>query len=129
MATILVIDDEPRMLRVMREILELDDHNVIEATSGDQGIAEIVAQPIDLVITDIIMPEKEGIETLGEIKQDYPDLPIIAISGGSLTGAGSYLATAAALGACATLEKPFHSSELRAVVNAALGKDATATPT
>ena len=83
MAKILVIDDEPRMLRVMREILELDDHNVIEATSGDQGIAEIVAQPIDLVITDIIMPEKEGIETLGEIKQDYPDLPIIAISADS----------------------------------------------
>ena len=127
MANILVIDDEPRMLRVIREILERDDHNVIEAISGDQGIAAIVAQPVDLVITDIIMPDKEGIETIGEIKQDYPHLPIIAISGGSLTGAGSYLATAAALGACATLEKPFRSFELRNVVNAALGKDVTTT--
>ena len=126
MATILVIDDEPRMLRVIGEMLKSAGHTVVAATSGDQGIAIIAQLAIDLVITDIIMPEKEGIETIGEIKQDHPDLPIIAISGGSLRGAGSYLETAAALGACATLEKPFHSFEMLAVVDAALGNRSAA---
>jgi CheY-like chemotaxis protein len=121
MATILVIDDEPRMLRVIGEMLKSAGHTVVEATSGDQGVATLAEQAVDLVITDIIMPDKEGIETISEIKQDHPDLPIIAISGGSLKGAGSYLETAAALGACATLEKPFHSFEMLDVVDAALG--------
>lgn len=128
MATILVIDDEPRMLRVIGEMLKSAGHSVLEATSGDQGIAMIAERSIDLVITDIIMPDKEGIETITEIKQDYPDLPIVAISGGSLKGAGSYLETAAALGACATLEKPFHSFELLNVVNAALDSRTAAHP-
>ncbi len=128
MATILVIDDEPRMLRVIREILESAGHEVIDATSGDQGVAFVNQREINLVITDIIMPEKEGIETIGEIKQDFPQMPIIAISGGSLKGAGSYLETAAALGACATLEKPFHSFELLEVVNQALDGQAAAAP-
>jgi CheY-like chemotaxis protein len=128
MATILVIDDEPRMLRVIGEMLTCAGHTVVEATSGDQGTAIIAKQPIDLVITDIIMPEKEGIETITEIKQDHPDLPIIAISGGSLKGAGSYLSTAAALGASATLEKPFHSFELLGAVDTVLGNRTTASP-
>ena len=120
MANILVIDDEPRMIRVIGEILNKAGHEVVTAESGDEGIACIAKHAIDLVITDIIMPEKEGIETIGEIKQDHPDLPIIAISGGSLKGAGSYLETAAALGAAATLEKPFHSFELLQVVDEVL---------
>lgn len=122
MANILVIDDEPRMIRVIGEILNKAGHEVVTTQSGDEGIACIARHAIDLVITDIIMPEKEGIETIGEIKQDHPDLPIIAISGGSLKGAGSYLETAAALGAVATLEKPFHSFELLQVVDEVLAR-------
>jgi len=128
MATILVIDDEPRMLRVIGEILRGAGHTVVDAGSGDAGVREIGRQKIDLVITDIIMPDKEGIETIGEIKQDHPEMPIVAISGGSLKGAGSYLETAAALGASATLAKPFHGFELLEVVNFALSQSAAASP-
>jgi len=117
------------MLRVIGEMLTGAGHTVVEATSGDQGIAQIAQQTIDVVITDIIMPDKEGIETISEIKQTHPDLPIVAISGGSLRGAGSYLETAAALGACATLEKPFHSFEILEVVDNALANRAATQPT
>jgi CheY-like chemotaxis protein len=81
------------------------------------------ANPADIVITDIIMPDKEGIETMTDIMQDFPDVPIIAISGGSLQGLGSYLPTAAALGAFATLQKPFRGEELLRLIEAALAEN------
>lgn len=125
---VLLIDDEPRMLRVMREILETADHTVFDALNGEAGLDVVLEQPVDLVITDIIMPEKEGIEAIAEIKVEHPYLPIIAISGGSLKGVGSYLETAAVLGACMTLAKPFHSSELLEFVDGALALNRATSP-
>ena len=82
MARILVIDDEELARFTLREILEAAGHEVIEASNGNEGTAFQRANPCDVVITDMIMPEKEGLETIVELKGEYPDLKIIAISGG-----------------------------------------------
>jgi CheY-like chemotaxis protein len=120
MARILVIDDDERVLRVLREALRDAGHDVVTACNGSIGVARFREHPADLVITDIIMPEKEGIETIVDLRHDDPDVPIIAISGGSLQAQGSYLPTAEALGATRTLEKPFRLHELIEVVRSLL---------
>ena len=85
MARILVIDDEELARFTLREILEAAGHEVVEAANGNEGTAFQRANPCDIVITDMIMPEKEGLETIVELKGEYPDLKIIAISGGGRT--------------------------------------------
>jgi DNA-binding NtrC family response regulator len=123
MATILVIDDESRIRRWLRELLESAGYRAVTAASGDEGLRCLRERPADLVVTDIIMPDKEGIETMMDIQQEFPGLPIIAISGGSLQGLGSYLPTAAALGAFATLQKPFRGDRLLQLIQAALSQN------
>lgn len=120
MARILVVDDEQLARFTMREILESAGHEVTEAKNGAQGIAFQKAQPFDVVITDIIMPEKEGVQTIMELKRDFPTLPIIAISGGGRTRNLDFLKIAERYGAQKILAKPFSEEELVDVVNACL---------
>jgi CheY-like chemotaxis protein len=105
----------------MREILESAGHEVVEAKNGAQGISFQRAQPFDLVVTDIIMPEKEGVETIIELKRDFPDLPIVAISGGGRTRNLDFLKIAAQYGATRILAKPFSEEELVEAVEGSLG--------
>lgn len=112
MARILIIDDEELARFTMREILEGAGYEVIEAKNGNQGLAYQKAQPCDLVITDIIMPEKEGVETIIEMKRDFPNVPIIAISGGGRTRNLDFLKLAKQYGAGKILAKPFSEEEL-----------------
>ncbi len=112
MARVLVIDDEPLARFTMREILETAGHDVVEAKNGKQGISFQRAVPFDIVVTDIIMPEKEGVETIIELKRDFPDLPIIAISGGGRTRNLDFLKIAEQYGADRILAKPFSEEEL-----------------
>lgn len=121
MAKILVIDDEEMARYTVMKILHSAGYEVTEAENGDLGLRRLGSQPADLVITDIIMPEKEGIGTILELKQNYPDVKIIAMSGGGRTVNLDYLGKAQKLGANAAIAKPFTKDELLTVVNACLG--------
>lgn len=114
MTSILVIDDEPQLRSVLVRILSRAGHAVIEAKDGREGMKLFYAHRPQLVITDVFMPDKEGIETIGEIRRKAPETYIIAISGGARSFAP--LDLAAKLGADATLAKPFRLDELLALV-------------
>jgi len=117
MARILVIDDDVSVRSMLKRILEHDGHQVSEADDGDVGIKRYRDNPTDLVITDIIMPNKEGIETILELRRDFPDIKIIAISGGGRVGPNDYLNAARLLGAKGTFTKPFDTREVLDTVN------------
>ena len=112
MAKILVIDDDSRMRRLVARILERENHEVIEAVDGKKGIDQFAAHRPDIVITDLLMPEQEGIETIRELRRVAPSLRIVAMSGGGGTNDMMFLGMAKALGADAVLAKPFRADEL-----------------
>ena len=112
MAKILIIDDEPQVRAMLRQMLEREKFEVMDASDGKEGIRLYRENPADLIITDIIMPEKEGLETIIELKKDYPDVKIIAISGGRRIEPGEYLQLAEILGAIKTFKKPVKRDEL-----------------
>ena len=112
MARILLVDDEEIVLRLFETVLKLDKHDVTTASNGNGALAAIAAETFDLVITDLVMPDKEGIETIIEMRKLKPELPIIAMSGGGRGNASDYLDMAAQLGAKRTLAKPFPAQTL-----------------
>lgn len=112
MSSILVVDDDTQVLDVMSEMLRLEGHQVSVAENGQQAVDQMRDAQFDLVITDLIMPEKEGLETIADIRKRSSQLPIIAISGGGRVGPMDYLETARFIGADATLAKPFGRQEL-----------------
>jgi CheY-like chemotaxis protein len=113
MAKILVIDDDPQMRRLLSRLLSGEGHAVHEAPNGRDGIELFRRVHPVLVITDLVMPEQEGIETIRELRREAPTIPILAISG---DGPSVYLRAATELGASAALEKPFGADELLSVV-------------
>jgi len=117
MALILVIDDVAMMRDLVRRMLERDQHSVVEAEDGEVGIAVVEMQDPALVITDLIMPKKEGIETIQQIRRSHPNTKIIAMSGHVGADGVSYLDAARKLGADAILVKPFLRAALLAVVD------------
>jgi CheY-like chemotaxis protein len=117
MARILIIDDEPNMRAMLRRMLHQAGHQVSEAGNGAEGIDSYERDSPDLVITDILMPKKEGIETIIELHRADPDLPIIAISGGGRSGGTNFLSSAEKLGARHALWKPFRGNQLLSAVS------------
>ncbi len=120
MARILIIDDEPNLRSMLRRMLHQAGHQVNEAGNGAEGIALCERNPPDLVITDILMPKKEGIETIIALHRANPNLPIIAISGGGRSGGMDFLCSAKKLGARHTLSKPFRGDKLLSAVSESL---------
>ncbi|MFN0043058.1 MAG: response regulator transcription factor [Alphaproteobacteria bacterium] len=116
MATILVIDDDDGVRKLIATLLERAQHRVIEATDGVAGLKAFKAASFDLVITDLIMPEKEGLETIRELRMDGGDVKILAISGGFPGNPIDILDMARNLGADAVLGKPFTPAALLAEV-------------
>jgi len=114
LAQILVIDDEPQVRRLIQNILERAGHDVTEAADGLQGLTAARETRPDLVVTDILMPNKEGIETIRELRREVPKLPILVISGDP--GSALYLEMAKLLGAHAALTKPFRAADLMQAV-------------
>jgi len=112
MPNILIIDDDNQFRTMLRKMVERNGYEVIEASDGKEGIELYRKNPTDLIITDLIMPEKDGIETIQELKKDFPDIKIIAISGGGRLGPQDYLHLAKMLGAQRTLTKPIELTEL-----------------
>lgn len=110
---ILVIDDDAAVRKFICLTLQRKKYTVIEAENGKIGL-ELLQEnrDISVMITDLIMPEKEGIETIIEVKQQYPSIKIVAISGGGKVSPENYLVIADALGANTTLKKPFSGQEL-----------------
>lgn len=107
MAHILVIDDEVQIREVLRTVLERIGYKVTEAGDGVEGLEIYAEGGIDLVVTDIIMPEKGGIDTIMDLRRDFPGAKIIAISGGGMCGDVSYLDMALGVGADRAIGKPF----------------------
>jgi CheY-like chemotaxis protein len=119
-ARILVIDDEDELRSMLRQMLEHAGHEVAEAVNGAAGIEIYERDAPDLIITDIIMPEKEGVETIIALRRADPALPIIAISGGGRLDATDFLTMAKKLGARHTLTKPFRRDQLLEAVGECL---------
>jgi CheY-like chemotaxis protein len=117
---ILVIDDDSLVRDTIVRILERKDYQVIVASDGRRGLRMFHSEQPDLVITDIIMPEAEGIETIREIRREVPDAKIIAISGGSRIGNMDFLDVAGKLGASEVLPKPFDPVDLVNLVSRCL---------
>jgi DNA-binding response OmpR family regulator len=118
MACILIIDDDEQVRKVLRLTLIAAGFDVVEAQDGKIAMKIFQKNPgVDLIITDLIMPEKEGIETIIELRRDFPEIPIIAISGGGRIDPNDYLYLAKKLGAHKTLEKPFSRKEIIDAVN------------
>ena len=116
MARILIIDDESQIRSMLKLMLERDGYEVAEAPDGMEGIRIHRQKPADLIITDLIMPNKDGIGMIIDLKKEFPDVRIIAMSGGGLNKPDGYLEGAKKLGAVCTLKKPIDREEmLRAV--------------
>ncbi len=113
---ILVIEDEKPFRALIKQVLSKAGYDVVEAANGVEGINRFYEKPADMIITDIIMPEKEGIETIIELKKAHPMVKLIAMSGGGWYGTDIDFDMAKKLGAH-TLDKPFALQELLDVVS------------
>ena len=111
MALILVIDDDDMMRGMLRKMLLQAGHDVVDAPDGEAGLSLLQKTSAELVITDIMMPEKDGLEVIRAIRRDLPAAKIIAISGGGKIGRRNFLAEAREFGADETLLKPLDRSK------------------
>jgi CheY-like chemotaxis protein len=116
MTRVLIIDDEEPIRSMLRLMLERDGYEVDEAPDGMEAIRIYRQNPADLIITDLIMPNQDGIGMIIALKKEFPDVKIIAMSGGGLNKPEGYLKGAKKLGAACTLTKPIDRDEmLRAI--------------
>ena len=133
MNKILVIDDEEDIRIVMQQVLELEGYDVSVAADGQEGIGILENERADLVITDVIMPGMDGVATLEKIREKWPDMPVIVISGGgnvapmdyqpAAIATNAYLASASNAGASLSMTKPFERVDLLNAVKSLLGGD------
>lgn len=117
--TILVVDDDPGVREVIRTMLESAGYKVCIAANGKEAMKILKADGIDLILTDLVMPEQEGIETIKALRHEYPELKVIAMSGAF---GGDYLRIAAYLGAHGTLAKPIQMEALLKIIAETLGE-------
>jgi len=123
MSTILIIEDDPSMRKFITDMLTIEHYHCVPAENG--SVAQKIIRDnktINLVITDLIMPDGDGIETIMFLKKEVPSIPIIAISGGARNGPESYLPIAETLGAAFVFEKPFDRREFLAAIHTCLSK-------
>jgi two-component system chemotaxis response regulator CheY len=120
-ASILVVDDTPAILMVVQGFLEPEGYRITTVRNGKAALRELEAGAFDLVLTDILMPDMEGLELIRRIKKNFPTLPVIAMSGGGQYMEGDRtLGMARSLGAHAILSKPFKGEALLKCISAAL---------
>ena len=120
MTRVLIIDDEPQIREMLKLMLERDGYEVAEAPDGMEGLKIHRQTPADLIITDLIMPNKDGIGMIIDLKKEFPRVRIIAMSGGGLNKPDGYLKGARKLGAACTLTKPIDRAELLKAVKEVL---------
>lgn len=117
MPDILIIDDDAQLNAMLKQLLERHGYSVITAPDGGKGIELFYKHGASLIITDLIMPVKEGIETIAELVKKSPEVKIIAISGGGRLKPDSYLNLAQTFGALRTFTKPINRNELLEAVS------------
>ena len=120
MQKILIVDDEELIREGLKQLLEMNGYQVSLAIDGRDAIFQMASNIPELVITDIIMPETDGIELILEIKKENPQVKIIAISGGGRINAEDHLEIARQFGVHATLMKPFSTTELLETIDKVL---------
>jgi DNA-binding NtrC family response regulator len=118
---ILIVDDEEQMRLALRRMLEKEGYSVREAENGEKAIRAHREKQADLIITDIIMPDKEGLGTIVELKSEFPDVKIFAMSGGGKNSPDQYLRMAKGLGVDRVFIKPFNREDILSAVEDALG--------
>jgi len=123
MARILVIDDEPAILLMIKKMIEKAGHEVDIALNGREGLELFELNCPDLIITDIIMPQKEGLEIILELRKKHPALKIIAISGGGRFGPEGYLPSAKLFGANMIFQKPLIQKEFMEAISKLLSEN------
>ncbi len=123
MPRILIIDDEEQFRTMLRITLEQAGYETIAAADGREGLAAVmVSSPVDLVVTDLIVPGKEGLETIPELRREFPALKIVAISGGGRADPKSYLKSAEFMGADCSFEKPLDMKKFLVALEDLLGE-------
>ncbi len=125
MKRILIVDDDFFVRNMLERLMRKARFDVETAENGDDGLRLHRRNPVDLVITDILMPEKEGLETITEFRRSFPGVKIIAISGGGQIGPANYLKMAKMLGADRVFAKPMDTSELISAVKELLAAEGT----
>jgi Response regulator containing CheY-like receiver, AAA-type ATPase, and DNA-binding domains len=109
---VLIVDDEEMVRLTLCQLLEREGHKIVTAVNGAEALAMLAVTDVDLVVTDMIMPDKDGVETIIAIRKRWPKLRILAISGGGRTRNLDFLKYAKSVGADAILPKPFNRAEL-----------------
>lgn len=107
MPSILIIDDDDSLRDSLRRTLHKEGYEIMEASEGGQGLKQLECRPVDVVLLDMFMPEKDGLETIGELRRAHPAIRIVAMSGGAFYGTIDVLHVAKQLGIRRTLLKPF----------------------
>lgn len=119
---VLVVEDDPDLRDVLARMLSRAGYLVMTARDGLEAIQAMETGAFVAVVTDLIMPKREGIETIMELKQRWPDCKVVAVSGGGRLAAGDLLELAVKLGADAALQKPVSSAQLVATLSAILAE-------
>ncbi|MEQ1681242.1 MAG: response regulator [Nitrospira sp.] len=104
---LLIIDDDQALRDSLRRTFRREGYTVVEAAEGLEGLKVVKSHPVDVVLVDLFMPGKEGLETIGELRRSHPGIKIIAMSGGGEKGHINVLKAAKLMGARRTLAKPF----------------------
>jgi CheY-like chemotaxis protein len=120
MIRILVVDDDQKLRAAIRRMLEPEGFEIEEASDGRDAMRAFRARPADLVLCDVFMPEKDGLEVLRELAPEFSGARMVAVSGGGFRGTMNLLPVAQYLGAAAVLYKPFERAELLTVVRQSL---------
>lgn len=116
MAIIVIVDDDPTIRLIAGEMLRHEDYAVVEASDGIEALSVVSILPVDLVVLDMLMPNKDGLETITELKANHPNVRILAISSGGRMDSGMLLRTALAFGADDALPKPLHADTFATTV-------------
>jgi len=128
MALIVLIDDDESLRTMLTKMCERLGHEVLAESNGSLGLKRVRQARPQVVITDILMPEKEGVETIMELRREFPKLKIIAMSGGGRNSASDYLSMARKFGAAFTLAKPFGREELKNALESVLAEPQSPKP-
>lgn len=124
--SVLIVDDEDMIRMILSQLLSKDGYNILQAGDGEAAVRACTGQKIDLIITDLVMPTKNGIDLIMEIKRSQGNIPIIAISGGGgIKGTFDYLSVAKLIGAEEIFPKPLDLDKLRKITASLLGMTPT----